>query len=1734
MAGAGGVDMPLMPRRQAEDTTSLIEKQVSQRSWIEKVFLKRECIRFIASTRDATKCCCGRGEAWHCTFLPSPIHGSTTKLDEKWHPNKHTEAKPTDAYGTIEFQGAPHPSKAQYMRLSSLDTKPEFVLQLLQKQWGLELPKLLITVHGGISNFELQPKLKRVFRKGLLKAAKTTGAWIFTAGTNTGVTHHVGDAISDRTTKTRNKVVAIGIAPWGVVENREDLIGRDVVVPYHCVSSPKSNYAVLNSNHSYFLLVDNGTVGKYGGEILFRKKMEKFISHQKICISSGVKGRGVPVICVVLEGGTNTIRSVLDYVTDSPPVPVVVCDGSGRAADLLAFSHKYTNDDGTMPESLRDQLILTIQKTFQYTLEQAEKLFIELMLCVKKKELITVFRMGEENQDIDLAILTALLKGTNTSAPDQLSLALTWDRVDIARSHIFVYGQEWPEGSLEQAMMDALINDRVDFVKLLLENGVSMHTFLTIPRLEELYNTKQGPSNTLRYLVRDLRKSVPSQYRYTLPDLGMVTQHLMGGAFRSMYCRRRFRQKYNAIKQNGLSVGNVVTTVPNLVNLKQAEELFPYPFHDLMIWAVLMKRQKMALFMWQHGEEAMAKALMACKLYKAMAHVADQDDLEVDISDELRRYAKEFQILALELLEHCYKIDDDYTQQLLTYELKNFSDQTCLSLAVAAYHREFIAHTCCQILLTDMWMGGLLMRKSTSLKVILCILFPPYIQALEFKSKEELQLMPQTMEEHLDDLEDAADNADRISLNSFNEEQVIENEFGDEIDAASIASEKTNQPEDSSVNADLGNFPSHANKKKKSPLRLGKKIYEFYNAPITKFWAHTMAYIAFLATFTYVVLVKTLPNPRVQEYYVMAYIMTAAIEKVREIIASEPAGLWVKLTVYFNEIWNVWDCAAILIFLVALCLRMDEDSRMAARVLYTIDIVFWYIRILEILSVNKNLGPYVKIIGKLVVDMSYYIIILLIVLMSFGIVRQSIHFPNEEPSWRIVRNMFFYPYWMIYGELFADEIDPCEDTESDSCVYGSWVSPALMTMYLLVANILMVNLLIARFNATFLRNNAMSREIWKFQRYHLIIEYEMKPILPPPLIVFSHLYLAAKYIKRRCKGKRDYFDNGLKLFLSHEDKEKLHDFEEECMVDYFREKENKFQSSSDERIRVTNERIENMTMRMDDMNQKENCIKLSLQGMDYRLSKLEEVAIQTSSTLSLVYEFMNRHMTQPTSMVSVPSHESLLSTEEGLKVETSHTIPIKETSSSVIVSSGEETIFPMNAEDHVPDDSLKSIPTPSLVHSKRPVKQKCLKMFTDYSKTYLSRPSPLGQLQRSYSQRTPRSSRTRLSRAHRRRSDSETMACRRTQSARNDFGQHVSLSAGEAPMSHRSGSRSSTSHSSASIPRVSSTGLHHPVPISPGLLQRRQGKTSRLRLNIYKAVDESSSSDENIPAKVSCSSGSHSSQGKQPSPSVFRRLTARTSSKDQPPTSLTLGDPDKPKEDCPNVGRENLNSPVLIRSDPIPIANAVMGNDFHNPPIQLPMSPVAEISGVPYSTPVSHSRVDEMWIPSAMVRPPMTPILTPMRAEYTSITDDIDTSCMMDISPNGSPQTPRGRYMDSMKEDEDGQNVSKLDAFLNEQAILKKAEERECRKMERVIRHRLRQISLDDSDSISNIAKLVVSEMNLTDIKTLEDEGNDEEEDDEMEEDIRDQSTSVQEDRLMADAIEIRVSHTSLDKEGLV
>jgi hypothetical protein len=72
-------------------------------------------------------------------------------------------------------------------------------------------------------------------------------------------------------------------------------------------------------------------------------------------------------------------------------------------------------------------------------------------------------------------------------------------------------------------------------------------------------------------------------------------------------------------------------------------------------------------------------------------------------------------------------------------------------------------------------------------------------------------------------------------------------------------------------------------KNRANKLRFGKKIYEFYNAPITKFWQNTIIYILFLISFAYIVLVKTPKKPSIPEIFVLVYIFSYGLDKIREV-----------------------------------------------------------------------------------------------------------------------------------------------------------------------------------------------------------------------------------------------------------------------------------------------------------------------------------------------------------------------------------------------------------------------------------------------------------------------------------------------------------------------------------------------------------------------------------------------------------------------------------------------------------------------------------------------------------------------------------------------------------------------------------------------------------------------------------------------------------------------------------
>ncbi|KAF0033485.1 hypothetical protein F2P81_013551 [Scophthalmus maximus] len=695
-------------------------------------------------------------------------------------------------------------------------------------------------------------------------------------------------------------------------------------------------------------------------------------------------------------------------------------------------------------------------------------------------------------------------------------------------------------------------------------------------------DAKQGRRNSSASLSKQKRELIPNSPR------GRSLQNLH--FFRTA-------QPYKC-KDEDVSPGRSRETTLS-PGLDDAPLLVPFNFNDLFVWAVLQQRQQMALFLWQHGEEALARATVACKLYRSMAFEARQSSMDDIIAERFKAYSLQFGQLAVDVLDGAFRQNEQMAMKLLTSEMEAWSHFTCLQMAVSSCHRPFVSHSCTQTLLTDLWTGPLNMRKNSFLKIILSLLLPPAILLLEFKSKAEMCHVPQSHEAMLFGLDPV--------------KSVPAHEGTDHMDSKDA--ERGLSVHDKCpglVSETVSSMTMHC-------LSWITRLYEFYTAPVVKFWFHTVLYLAFLMLFSFVVLVKMEDQPSVQEWLVIVYILSTAVEKIREVLMSEPRKLSHKLKIWFSEYWNKSDFIAILLFLAGLTLRWHAGPyRTAGRIAYCLDIIFWYVRVTDLLAVNQYAGPYLTMITKMTSNMFFIVVMMAIVLLSFGVARKAILSPDEEPSWSLARDVVFQPYWMIYGEVYATEIDACDD--GIPCPPASFLTPFLQAVYMFFQYIIMVNILIAFFNNIYFDMASTSNKLWKYNRYRYIMTYQERPWLPPPLILLSHMTLGLTAIHKRFSGEAEQEErgSGLKLCLGHKDRKKLHEFEEKCVQAYFHEKSEGLHSSQINQIRATAERAEEMCMIMGEVSEKVNFIQESLSDLDCQLGQLQDLSALAMDTLTLL------------------------------------------------------------------------------------------------------------------------------------------------------------------------------------------------------------------------------------------------------------------------------------------------------------------------------------------------------------------------------------------------------------------------------------------------------------------------------------------------------------------------------------
>uniref|UniRef100_A0A8C6WVK5 Transient receptor potential cation channel, subfamily M, member 2 n=1 Tax=Neogobius melanostomus TaxID=47308 RepID=A0A8C6WVK5_9GOBI len=306
------------------------------------------------------------------------------------------------------------------------------------------------------------------------------------------------------------------------------------------------------------------------------------------------------------------------------------------------------------------------------------------------------------------------------------------------------------------------------------------------------------------------------------------------------------------------------------------------------------------------------------------------------------------------------------------------------------------------------------------------------------------------------------------------------------------------------------------------PLNGWMRLVSLYSSPQVKFYMNIVSYFGFLALFAVVLIVDFQPAPSGSEILLYIWIFSLVCEEIRQ------------AKMYINDLWNILDVLSIVLFIIGLGFRLDDTLFYAGKIVLCIDFMVFCLRLMAIFTISRTLGPKIIIVKRMMLDMFFFMFLLSIWVVAYGVAKQGILIHNEDRLGWILRGAVYEPYLTIFGDVPKNidntefDISACSMNGSDplkpKCpvlnedempAFPEWLTIIMLCVYLLFANILLLNLLIAIFNFTFQEVQDNTDRIWKFQRYELIKEYHSRPAAPPPFILLSHLYMFLRSVLLR-------------------------------------------------------------------------------------------------------------------------------------------------------------------------------------------------------------------------------------------------------------------------------------------------------------------------------------------------------------------------------------------------------------------------------------------------------------------------------------------------------------------------------------------------------------------------------------------------------------------------------------------
>ena len=627
---------------------------------------------------------------------------------------------------------------------------------------------------------------KKRIMDAILKTAYAMKALIVDGGSSSGVMKEIGEAVH----KDGDHVATLGVFPWmavaGIAALKDDKIYR-----LEAGEHEAKNKAELDRNHRYFALIEktsdstNNLNSWWSSEIEARYFIEVALTSPQ---GNPPRSAPLPHILIVVNGGLGTIETAHMFLTGQfdtnhsetselaakiKQVPIVVVQGSGRAADLIAQAWKERNtkisrsetkkpildtfdalasghkDDKTIHEakSILKHFELTGDAELERMEEDELRKIAERVVALSKGEESIALYEGENSPERTLAfsIMKSVCLGTVFKDKQlvferlqQLKLLMDWndkEGLEIMRELLM---ESKARDNFEDSMLHALRGSLVDSVSLLSDFGVQF----TQRTLDTLYSN--GTKEDCILKARKLLWNLVSCESCSFQSVANTVQN-----------EEAMPDRCSSFKCIGAARSAVVVPLSAPI----AQESYPlaasagsggrhgdqanHPTRDdMLLWSIFSGRHELAWYFWLSGGRSrtvhcLSRALMACALLRAFPAASSREILErlgqlglSRPSDHAAQawaaLALRFELAARDILDLCYKKNPDIAISILqlpwVYPVDWFPVRSAkadsllnpLVLAFKAGAKSFVSHPACQAAIDRLWYGRIVIDHVSS------------------------------------------------------------------------------------------------------------------------------------------------------------------------------------------------------------------------------------------------------------------------------------------------------------------------------------------------------------------------------------------------------------------------------------------------------------------------------------------------------------------------------------------------------------------------------------------------------------------------------------------------------------------------------------------------------------------------------------------------------------------------------------------------------------------------------------------------------------------------------------------------------------------------------------------------------------------------------------------------------------------------------------------------------------